>query len=84
MSDEVAGRLRALAEEYVTLVEAMRGGQYVDSDEWQRLSADRTLTVQGRLALFPAAARVVAGTAPGSGSRTSTRIRPPRSIGAPS
>ena len=43
MSDEVAGRLRTLAKEYVTLVEAMRGGQYTDSEEWQRLSADRTL-----------------------------------------
>lgn len=43
MDDETKAHLRTLAEEYVTLVEAMRGGQYADSDEWQRLSADRTL-----------------------------------------
>jgi hypothetical protein len=43
MRDEHAGRLRALAEEYVMLVEAMRGGRYADSDEWQRMSSDRML-----------------------------------------
>ena len=43
MHDEQTGRLRTLAEEYVTLVEAMRAGQYADSDEWQRMSSDRTL-----------------------------------------
>jgi hypothetical protein len=42
MSDELAGRLRALAEEYTVLVDAMRSGQY-DGAEYQRLSADRTL-----------------------------------------
>ena len=36
-------RLQALAEEYVAYVDAMRGGQYADSDEWQRLSSERTL-----------------------------------------
>lgn len=43
MSDETTARLRALAEEYVTFVDMMRGGQYADMDEYQRLSADRTL-----------------------------------------
>lgn len=42
MNAEEQGRLRTLAEEYVTLVREMRNGQR-DSDEWQRLSADRTL-----------------------------------------
>ena len=43
MDDAVMAHLRLLAEEYVTLVEAMRGGQFADMDEYQRLSADRTL-----------------------------------------
>jgi hypothetical protein len=43
MDHEIEARLRALAEEYVTYVEMMRGGQYTDSDEYQRMSADRTL-----------------------------------------
>jgi hypothetical protein len=43
MDDETTARLRTLAEEYVGYVEAMRGGQYADSDEYQRWSADRTL-----------------------------------------
>ena len=30
--------------EYIALVEAMRSGQYVDSDEYQRLSSERTVT----------------------------------------
>ncbi|HEU5013355.1 MAG TPA: hypothetical protein VFT66_12525 [Roseiflexaceae bacterium] len=51
MHDEQTGRLRALAEEYVTLVEAMRGGQYADSDEWQRMSSDRTLVHDELLSL---------------------------------
>jgi hypothetical protein len=40
---ELQRRLETLAGEYVTLVEAMRQGQYADDEEWQRLSADRTL-----------------------------------------
>jgi hypothetical protein len=43
MDSEQAAHLRSLAEEYVTLVDAMRSGQYADMDEYQRLSADRTL-----------------------------------------
>lgn len=43
MDTETTGRLRTLAEEYIALVEAMRGGQYTDMDEYARLSADRTL-----------------------------------------
>jgi hypothetical protein len=43
MDDAVVARLRLLAEEYVTLVEAMRSGQYADSDEWQQLSSERML-----------------------------------------
>lgn len=43
MDVETIARLRALAKEYVTFVDMMRGGQYADSDEYQRLSADRTL-----------------------------------------
>ena len=43
MDAETTSRLYTLAAEYIALVEAMRGGQYADSDEWQRLSADRTL-----------------------------------------
>jgi len=39
MDAETTARLRTLAEEYVTLVEMMRGGQYADSDEWQQLSS---------------------------------------------
>ena len=43
MDSEQATHLRSLAEEYVTFVETMRSGQYNNSDEWQRLSGDRTL-----------------------------------------
>ena len=43
MDAEKTGRLRTLAEEYVVLVEAMRGGQHADMEEYNRLSADRTL-----------------------------------------
>ncbi len=35
--------MQALTEEYVAYVDAMRGGQYADSDEWQRLSSERIL-----------------------------------------
>jgi len=41
--DGQTSRLQALAEEYVAYVDAMRGGQYADSDEWQRLSSERML-----------------------------------------
>lgn len=41
--DGRTSRLQALAEEYVAYVDAMRGGQYADSDEWQRLSSERML-----------------------------------------
>lgn len=34
---EQVGRVRALAAEYVALVEVMRNGQYADHDEWQAL-----------------------------------------------
>lgn len=43
MDAETTSRLYTLAAEYVSFVDMMRGGQYADSDEWQRLSADRTL-----------------------------------------
>lgn len=43
MDNAATARLRSLAEEYTVFVEMMRSGQYADSDEWQRLSADRTL-----------------------------------------
>jgi len=43
MDSEQTAHLRSLAEEYVALADTMRGGQYADSDEYQRLSADRTL-----------------------------------------
>lgn len=43
MDKAISERIRALAEEYVGFVEMMRGGQYADMDEYQRLSADRTL-----------------------------------------
>ena len=43
MDIEMAARLHTLAEEYVSYVEMMRGGQYADMTEYQRLSADRTL-----------------------------------------
>jgi hypothetical protein len=43
MDDETKAHLRTLAEEYVAVVDAMHGGQFADSDEYQRLSADRTL-----------------------------------------
>jgi hypothetical protein len=43
MDDATNARLRTLAKEYIALVDAMRGGQYADTDEYQRLSADRTL-----------------------------------------
>lgn len=43
MDEATHARLRTLAEEYIALVEAMRGGQYADMDEYARLSADRTL-----------------------------------------
>lgn len=44
-------RLELLASEYIALVEAMREGRYADSDEWQRLSADRSLAHDELLAL---------------------------------
>ena len=34
---EIQGRLRALAEYYIALVEAMRTGQYADDVEWRAL-----------------------------------------------
>jgi hypothetical protein len=43
MDEDTKARLRLIAEEYVSYVEAMRGGQYADTDEYQRMSADRTL-----------------------------------------
>jgi hypothetical protein len=43
MDDDTNTRLRLLAEEYVSYVEAMRNGQYADSDEWQQLSSARML-----------------------------------------
>ena len=43
MDDETKARLRSLAEEYTVFVDMMRSGRYADSDEYQRLSADRTL-----------------------------------------
>lgn len=43
MDAETTARLHTLAEEYVSFVDMMRGGQYADSDEYLRLSADRTL-----------------------------------------
>ena len=41
--DGQPSRMQALTEEYVAYVDAMRGGQYADSDEWQRLSSERIL-----------------------------------------
>lgn len=43
MDEGISERIRVLAEEYVGFVEMMRGGQYADMSEYQRLSADRTL-----------------------------------------
>jgi hypothetical protein len=43
VDQDLAGRIRALAEEYVQLVDAMRGGQYADEGEWQQLSSQRML-----------------------------------------
>jgi hypothetical protein len=43
MDDAMAARLRTLAEEFVAFVDAMRGGQYADSDEWRQLRSARTV-----------------------------------------
>jgi len=43
MDEAMAARNRLLAEEYVGFVDAMRGGQYADSEEWQQLSSARML-----------------------------------------
>lgn len=41
--NERFARIRALAEEYVTLVDLMRQGQYADDAEWRQLSSQRSL-----------------------------------------
>ena len=43
MDDQTQARLVTLAREYVVYVDAMRGGQYADDEEWRRLSSERTL-----------------------------------------
>lgn len=40
---DLAARIAALAEDYVTLVDAMRGGQYADEDEYRTMSGQRTV-----------------------------------------
>lgn len=50
-TEEHAARVRTLAEEYVALVEAMRSGQYADSEEWHRLSSERMLVHDELIAL---------------------------------
>lgn len=57
MEEDVRGRTRALAEEYVSLVDAMRGGHYADADEWRQLGSQRTLVHDELIALTGVAER---------------------------
>lgn len=41
--EQVANRIATLAAEYVAFVDAMRGGQYTDEEEYRILSSQRTL-----------------------------------------
>lgn len=49
--NERSARIRALAEEYVTLVDLMRQGQYADDTEWRVLSSQRSLVHDELIAL---------------------------------